>query len=410
MFDFDKWQEIFHTISKNKLRTLLTGFSVAWGIFILIILLGTGTGLRNGVQYAFRDDATNSIWIRKGQTSIPHDGMQPGRRIQFDNQDYEQLAQELSGSHHITGRYYIRGATQVTYNNEFGAYDIRSVHPDHLHLENTIITQGRFVNKADLTQFRKVAIIGELVAQEMLKVPDPIGLYININNIPFKIVGVFKDAGGEGEMRQIYLPITTAQKVFGGGNLVDNLMFTTGDADMEEATKMADRAHQTLANRHNFSVEDERAVFINNRNEDFQRFNEMITGINIFIWVIGIMTIIAGIIGISNIMLVVVQERTHEIGLRKALGATPASIVGLILLESVFITAVAGYIGLVLGVLVLETVAPLIPASDFFHNPEVNLQIAITATIILVVAGALAGLVPAMRAAGIQPVDALRDE
>ncbi len=410
MFDIDKWQEIFGTISKNKLRTFLTGFSVAWGIFMLMILLGSGTGLQNGVEYQFRDDAVNSIWIRSGQTSMPYKGIQPGKYVQFTNQDYENLGATVPGVEHITSRFYIGGTSLVTYGKEYGSFDVRCVHPDHQFLENTIIKSGRYINKNDLFEYRKIAVIGELVAEGLFKKSDPIGNYININGIPFKVVGVFKDEGGENEMRIIYLPINTAQRAFNGSNRVNQIMLTTGNATLEETEVMSDMIRQKLAAKHNFDLDDKRAVFINNSNESYARMMDLFNGIRIFIWIIGLGTLLAGVVGVSNIMMIVVKERTKEIGIRKALGATPWSIISLIMQEAIFITAVAGYTGLVLGVGLLELVSQNMPESDFFLNPGVDFGVAISSTLLLVFAGSLAGFFPAWRAAMIQPVVALHDE
>ena len=394
MFSLDSWQEILDTVRKNKLRTLLTGFSVAWGIFMLIVLLGSGNGLANGIEYQFRDDAINSLWIRSGQTSLPHEGHRPGRKVQFTNQDYDQIKSAVDGVEHTTSRYYVRSPT-VTRGKETANYNVRAVHPGHLYVENTIITEGRYINDLDVAQFRKVAVIGELV---------------QINGVAFKVVGVFKDEGGQGEMETIYLPVSTAQRTYGGANRVAQIMVTTGDADLEESERIAEEIRTRLAARHNFALDDQRAVFISNNLRQFQRFVNLMGGIRLFVWVIGIGTILAGVVGVSNIMMIAVQERTKEIGIRKALGATPRSIIGLILQESVLITGVAGYIGMVLGIGLLELTSKHMPSSDFFANPSVDFKIAVYATLLLVLAGALAGSFPARKAARIRPIEALHDE
>lgn len=410
MFDLDKWQEIFHTIGKNKLRTFLTGFSVAWGIFILVILLGTGQGLQNGVDFMFRDDAVNSIWISPGQTSIPFEGTNPGRQIRLTDEDYAAITTEIEGVEHATARFYLEVEGLVSYGSESSNYDVRAVHPGHQYLENTNIIRGRYINVRDLQDFRKSVVIGNVVQQELFGSEEAIGKFIEVAGVPFRVVGVFEDEGGEGEMRQVYLPITTAQRVFGGGNRIHRIMFTVGDASQGEAAAMAAQATEILSSRHTFSPEDPRALYVRNNIENYQRISGVIDGIRIFIWVIGIMTIVAGVVGVSNIMLIVVKERTKEIGIRKAIGASPASIVGLVLLEAVFITAVAGYMGLVLGVGVLELADQYLPESEYMQNPEVNLTVAISATLLLVVAGTVAGVFPAIRAASIKPIVALRDE
>jgi len=408
--DWDKWQEIISTISKNKLRTFLTGFSVAWGIFMLIILLGSGQGLKNGVEEQFADDATNSIWVYPRQTSMAYKGYKPGRRIELTNTDIERTKNSFSNIDNITGRVYVN-AQNISYKNNYGSYSIRSVHPAHKILENTEVTRGRYINQPDIDKFRKSAVIGSLVAKDLFKGEDPVGKYIHIDNIPFKVVGVFTDKGGESEMRVIYLPITTAQRLFKGGDKVNQFMFTVGDnATVEESEQTANQLRHQLAAIHHFDPEDKRAVWIRNELENYKKVMSLFSGINIFIWIVGIGTIIAGIVGVSNIMMIVVKERTKEIGIRKALGATPFSIIGLVLLESVVITSLAGYIGLAAGVGLLELVNKYMPPSDFFRNPEANINVALMATGILIIAGAIAGFIPARKAASVQPVEALRSE
>jgi len=410
MIRLDVWQEIFDTIKRNKLRTALTGFAVAWGIFMLVVLLGSGKGLEHGVDYQFRDDAVNSIWVSSGRTSTPYKGMQPGREIQFDNQDYDEVTTRVQGVEYASGRYWIFGSQQVNYKNENGSYTIRAVHPGHQVLERTKVLQGRYLNEFDLRQFRKSAVLGTLVASALFHDEDPIGKQIRIGGISFQVVGVFDDEGSEREREFIYLPISTAQRTFNGANRVNQILYTTGDASLAKSMEMAGATRQILSVNHTFDPEDERAIHVNNNVENYQRILALITAIRLFVWVVGVGTLLAGVVGVSNIMLVAVRERTREIGIRKALGATPASIVGLVMQESVLITTVAGYAGLVLGVLVLEGLAKAIPDAAFFRNPQVDLRVAVSATVLLIVAGAIAGFFPARRAAAIRPIEALRDE
>jgi putative ABC transport system permease protein len=410
MFDLDKWQEIFNTIEKNKLRTFLTGFSVAWGIFMLIILQGSGIGLQKGVENEFRSSATNTIWIWSGQTSKPFAGMQPGRYIQMTNEDHENLSRSVNGIDKISSRYQIWGGNTVSYNNESGSYSIRTVHPDYLYIEKMEVLSGRFINKNDIDEYRKSVVISTLVRDALFKKEDPMGAYIHVNNIPFKVVGVFTDDDGRDDnMQVVYLPISTAQRVFGAGNRINTLAVTVGDAGVEESKAIQEEIRSKLAARHKYDPTDERAMFLWNSVEEFQKFKSLFASISMFIWIIGIGTIIAGVVGVSNIMMIVVKERTKEIGIRKALGATPGSVIGLILQEAILITAFAGYIGLVLGVGLLEIISEHID-TPFFRQPEVNIHIAIGATVLLIVAGALAGFFPARKAAAIKPIIALRDE
>jgi len=402
MFDLDKWQEIFNTISKNKLRTILTGFSVAWGIFMLIVLLGSGYGLENGVKNQFRSSATNSIFIRGGSTSIAYAGFQPGRDIQLKNSDYDMVKAGIPQIDHMSSRFFIRGGVTTAYKNKFGAFEVRSVHPDHAFIENTVIHEGRYINNSDLDEYKKVTCIGTLVKEQLFgKEEDPLGKYIKLNGIAFQVVGVFEDEEGDYENRLIYLPITTAQKAFNGNENIRQILLTTGNSTVDESKQIVENISSMLANKHKFDK---------NNYEEYKKMLNMMGNIRLFIWVIGIGTIIAGIVGVSNIMMIVVKERTKEIGIRKALGATPGSIVGLIIQESVFITAVAGYLGLIAGVGLLELVSTNMPRSEFFDRPEVNLGVAVSATVVLIIAGTIAGFIPARKASRINPVVALRDE
>jgi putative ABC transport system permease protein len=411
MFDVDKWQEIFSTIRKNKLRTFLTGFSVAWGIFMLIILLGSGYGLENGVREQFKGGAVNGVWITNGMTSKPYKGLQPGREVRFTNEDYHLVKNSVDDIDLISSRFWMWQENTFSYKNNFGNFTISPVHPDYEGIKEVTMTEGRFINNIDLERSRKVVVIGELVRDHLFTYPDTVALgeYININGVPFKVVGVFHDEGGEDEQRRAYLPVYTAQKVFTGDNRINQVSFTTS-VSVEESNRMLETIKQQLAAFHSFDPEDTRAINVWNKAEEFERTMKLFSSIRLFIWIIGIGTIIAGVVGVSNIMLIVVKERTKEIGIRKAIGASPWSIVSLILQESVLITAFAGYLGLVAGVFLLELVSGVMPPNEFFVNPSADIRIAIGATVLLVISGALAGLVPSMRAARIKPIIALRDE
>jgi putative ABC transport system permease protein len=412
MFELDKWQEILSTIKKNKLRTFLTGFAVAWGIFMLIILLGSGKGLENGVYDQFRGGANNGIWISSGMTSKEFKGLQAGRLIRFTNDDYKLLKGSVRDHEYMSSRMFL-GNTITSYKNEYGSFYLSPCHPDYGNIKEIEMVQGRFLNNIDINEFRKVAVIGEKVKEDLFKKPDTvaIGEYINVNGVLFKVVGVFHDFGRDDhELRRIYIPISTAQRVFSGQNVVSQISFTTGDASVEEVDMMVEQTRNMLSKRHTFDPVDERAVNIWNKSEDFRRFQGLFMGIRLFIWIVGIGTIIAGIVGVSNIMMISVKERTKEIGVRKALGATPFSIITLILREAILITGFAGYVGLALGIAVLEIISRNLPQIDFFRSPEANFSIAVGATILLIIAGTLAGLFPARKAARIKPIEALRDE
>lgn len=410
MFDLDKWQEIFSTIRKNKLRTALTGFSVAWGIFMLVVLLGSGYGLENGVKREFQGDAVNYISINSGVTSTAYKGMKPGRRIRFTNEDREIMSKIQHVEKSSSRTYLFQENNTISYKNEYGTFDIFAISPEYRDVESLTMTSGRFLNQKDITDYRKSVVLGRLVYEALFKGEEAVNKYVKVSGVPFKVVGVFDDPGQDRDVRRIYIPVSTAQRVFNMGNNIRNVCLMLGDADIEQSQQVVADVKTEMANRHKFDPNDTRALFIFNSIENYKQFMDLFAGIRFFIWIIGIGTIIAGIVGVSNIMMIVVKERTKEIGIRKALGATPWTIISLILQESVLITAFAGYIGLVAGVALLEGVSSVIPAHDYFANPEININIAIAATVLLVLAGAIAGYVPAKKAASVKPVVALRDE
>lgn len=411
LLDLDKWNEIFESLRKNKLRTFLTGFSVAWGIFILIILLGAGKGLENGIKDQFSSSATNTIWIWSGETSLPYQGYKPGRRIQLNNDDYELLT-KMDGLDKVAGRNHIWSSLPISYKNKYDIFTIRAAHAKYGEIEKVNILKGRFLNEKDIAEKRKICIISKEIKESLIPNEEAIGKYLNVNKTPFKIVGIFTDEDERQQnSRVLYIPISTAQHLIAGSsNTLQTLAVTTGDANLEENKALESQIREQLARHHKFDINDQKAVMMWNSLEMLKRILNIITGLNIFIWFLGILTIIAGIIGVSNIMVILVKERTKEIGIRKAIGAKPFSITSMILMESIFITLSAGYIGMVLGIGVLEYVPTILPKSDFFVNPSVNINIAIEAIILLVAAGAIAGLVPAQRAARIKPIEALRDE
>jgi putative ABC transport system permease protein len=410
MFDIDKWQEIFATISKNRLRTVLTGFSVAWGIFMLIVLLGTGNGLGNGVKSQFARDAVNSVWFNNGRTSVAYDGMQPGRDIRLTNEDYQAIRQNVKSIEHLSPRLQLYDVNQYNYKNKYGSFSTKGCNYDMIFAEKIEVLKGRFVNELDIKECRKVCAIGQQVVDEMFKGEEPVDKLININSIPFKVIGVFKDGGGPDDNRRSYIPISTSQRVFGNDNKLDQIIFTLPESDMENSEVISDEVYKLLAQRHHFNPEDKKAVFLWNNLIEFRRIMGLIDGIRLFIWIIGIGTLIAGIVGVSNIMMIVVKERTKEIGIRKALGATPASIISLIIQESVFITAISGYVGMMLGIGLLELAQKYMPDSDYFRKPEVDLTVVLEALAVLIFAGFLAGFFPARKAAKIEPIEALRAE
>ncbi len=415
----DKWHEIMATIRNNKMRTFLTGFSVAWGIFMLMILLGAGNGLSNGIAQNFMRQAKNALWLWSGNTSIPYQGLNENREIRFTNSDYETIS-DLSGIEYASGRYFISGNT-FSYGSEYGDYTAVTCHPDLKKVESIQITEGRFINRLDLVRTRKSVVLGQDIYDALFRGEKAIGKYIKINNIPFKVVGICRE-GESTRHRNAYLPVSAGQKVFNGANRLHNFALTIKANSAEESRAVEERIRETLARRHKFDKNDRSALGSYNKLENYLETMRIFQAIKIFIWIIGSGTLIAGVVGVSNIMLIVVKERTKEIGIRKAIGASPGSVVGLILLESVLITTLAGYIGLVMGTGLMEAVNSIVeqqtaaagaggqPGDVLFHNPTVDLHIALAATCLLVLSGTVAGYLPAKRAAKIKPIEALRDE
>lgn len=418
MFDVDVWQEIFSTIKKNKLRTFLTGFSVAWGIFMLMILLGSGNGLQNGVKEEFKDNSVNVMWLWTGQTSIPYHGLKEGRPIMFKNDDYTFLKNKNKDLEEVSSRFYLPGNITYNYKNEYGSFNTSSCHPELKDIEKVNITSGRFINELDMKEFRKVIVIGNEIRKALFKDEDPMGKYIRLNNVPFKVVGVSYDKRRNDE-RTAYIPVSTAQRIFNGGERVHSFALTTRMVkSTEEAEAITQEVRESMAQKHNFDPKDTKAMGSFNMLTEYIRTMKIFQAIKMFVWIIGIGTLIAGIVGVSNIMLILIKERTREIGIRKALGATPGSVIGLVLLESILITTVAGYLGLVMGVGIMEGINYALEqmlASGggegvFFRNPTVDFTTAVVSTLLLIFSGAIAGYFPARKAAMVKPIEALRDE
>ena len=415
MFDLERWQEIFDTIRKNKLRTFLTGLSVASGIFILVILLGFGQGMQNGIAQEFEQDAATSVWVWPGVTTKEYKGMNPGRRIQLRNENYDFVAVLLEDEiENKSPRIFVRDVL-INYGTESLAYAVQGVSPQFQFIENEFISQGRFLNQQDEDGKAKVAIISNKIKREVFQALEtPIGEFLDISGIPFKIVGVYGDIGGEREEDRIYIPISTAQQVFNGADYINNLSYTLPpvedfEAAVAQSIKFKNSIKTYLQQAHTVAPDDTSAIQVYNPMEEAKRFYSLMGGIKFFFWFVGVCTIIAGIVGVSNIMLIVVKERTREIGIRKALGAKPWSIVGMILHEAIFITAIAGFTGLILSMGLLEIIGPHIEV-DYVLNPSVDFNVALTTVFVLIFAGAVAGFFPAWRAAKIQVIEALRDQ
>jgi putative ABC transport system permease protein len=407
MLDLSNWQEIFSTLKKNKLRSFLTGFSVFWGIFILVILWGAGNGIERGVMHNF-SDAKNAIFMWPGQTTIPHEGLNVGRKIQLKNEDLHLVSKTIPDIENLSGRIGM-WSTLVNFKQEYGTFQVLATHEGYQNIEAIQLVEGRLLNLMDIDLVRKVAVIGKRVKEQLCKGESPVGQYIKIKGVPHKVVGVFDDVH-PGETERLYIPISVAQKVFGEKQNIGNLAFIATHDNLEDSEITLNQVRNLLARKHRFNIDDRRALGNYNALSNYQKTQAMFSGISIFVSVVGIFTLIAGIVGVSNIMIIVVKERTKEIGVRKALGASPGSVVSLILHESIIITSLAGFLGLVVGVALLEIVAGVLPASDLFRNPGVDISVALGAALLVVITGALAGYIPAKKAARIKPIVALRDE
>ncbi len=414
MFDLERWEEIFETIRKNKLRSFLTGVSVLSGIFILVILLGVGQGIQNGITHEFQNDATNRINIWPGETSISYKGLNKNRDIQFKNKDYRLISSKYDDVIEYKSSLYRIWSSMVTYKNQSNSYRVEGVYPDYQFLENESMVAGRYLNHHDLKYNAKVVVIGQKVKNDLFRKASPLQKNIKISGINFKVIGVYSDPGGDRQESRVFIPITTAQNVFNAGNKIRNMAFTLPQQeDFDKALAISNNFIEAvtaqLKEAHKVAPNDESAISISNSLEEAKRIYTMTSSLNLFFWVVGIATLLAGIVGVGNVMLIIVKERTKEIGIRKALGAKPWSIVWMILHESIFITAIAGFLGLIIGMALLEFVGPMIQ-SRFLRNPSVNFNIAVSTVIILIIAGALAGFFPAWKAAKIKPIIALRDE
>ncbi|MEG2513878.1 MAG: ABC transporter permease [Bacteroidaceae bacterium] len=417
----DIWQEIWSTICRNKMRTFLTGFSVSWGIFMLIILLGSGNGLMNGFKNNFADRALNSMRVSTWQTSMAYGGMQSGRNIYLDQNDLALTNKEFSKYIVNSGATLKQDGCTFSYGGEYVQSRILGVYPSCAEIESYKIASGsgRFINDLDMKEARKVIVIHPTTAQTLFKGKNAIGKFINVNGVAYKVVGIYvKDNNRDDQTA--FIPFSTAQLIYNKGNRVRYILFTTKNLNTIEENKAFEADYRKMiAAHHQFNPEDNNAMWIWNRFTDYLETMQAQGILNIAIWVIGIFTLLSGIVGVSNIMLITVKERTKEFGIRKALGASPASILWLIILESITITTIFGYIGMIAGIGVTEWASAIfdaqaaVQATDemsftIFKDPTVNIGIAIQATVLLIIAGTLAGFFPARKAVRIKPIEALR--
>ena len=416
-------QEIFATLRKNKLRTTLTGLSVSWGIFILIVLLGASNGLKNGVTANFEHRAVNRINMWTGITSIPYQGLKSGRNLKFSEKEISVVEDEVKESRLVTAR---SNRTQnISYGTEYGSYQVNGVMPSYAEMEKLIFEpgDGRFFNHLDYTQRSKVIVIDKQMAEVLFKEKSPLGEYVKVGQLMFKVIGVnSKKEQWGGPVA--YIPFSTMQVVFNTDKKFYQLAFTVEGLETTAENERFNKSLRNLMGRQlKFDPEDSQALWVNNSQSDYIETMKIFGGVNLFVTIVGILTLIAGIVGVSNIMLVSVKERTREIGIRKAIGAPPASILTSIILESIIITAIFGYIGMFLGIgvteimnFITEQAANVAQSADggpqmsVFKNPTVNIGYAIFATVLLVISGVIAGYLPARKAVKIKPIEAMRQE
>lgn len=417
MFDFDSIREIFSTIGKNKLRTFLTSFAVAWGIFMLIILLAAGNGLKNGVTSNFSRRAQNSVTLWPGWTSMAYKGLPINRQIKFDQKDYDLIRNKIPEVEYVSVR--LSQRVTLSYEKEYGSWDIDGVSQDASIINNLKVANGngRFLNKMDVDNRRKVIVLSPDMKKVLFKDKDPIDQYVIAdNNIAYQVIGVYDNEDIYDNNPPGYIPFTTAQMLYNKGYGFRRIDFTVVGLPTKEANeKFVEKLRQRMGTLHNFDPADRSALYVRNTAEDMLEAQSIFFIITAFIIVIGIASLLAGIVGVGNIMLITVKERTKEIGIRKAIGATPFSVLKLIIFESILITTVAGYIGIVIGVGITEGISTIMANApsdgpSIFKDPTVDLSTVIWATVVLIVAGTIAGLIPALKATKVSPIEAMRAE
>ena len=409
MFDIDRWQEIFGSIRSNILRTVLSGFTVALGLYIFIVLFGIGNGLQNAFQDGFTRDAQNLITIFTSKTNIAYAGLQADRNITLNNGDYDAIiGSQPEKVQYSTPRY--SANMLVKYGKESGNYQISGANEEEVQIENRKLLDGRFLTPRDIKNNQYVAVVGRMVQRDLIKNGSPIGKDLEINGSNFKVIGIFSDDGGDWDERMISIPISTLQQMKKSSDTISTV-FIAYDEKMqpEQAIEYGNQLEKELKARKKVSPDDENAVNVRNNAEGLKDSFMFLFVITIIVGFIGLGTLLAGIIGISNIMVYIVKERTQEIGVRKAIGAKPKSIVSLIMQESMVITVISGCVGVGLGVLTLNLIGNSLE-EYFIKSPSVGWGLIFMAFISLVLSGLIAGFVPAYRASKIKPIEALRAE
>jgi putative ABC transport system permease protein len=421
MFDLDRWNEIISALKKNKLRSFLTAFGVFWGIFMLIIMAGAGKGLERGITSGVGQVATNSFFMWTESTSEPYKGFKRGRYWNYDNDDVTYIRKHIAEADVVSPRLFgFRGGNNCMRGDKTGAFNIKGDYPEWAVIDPVDIKMGRWLNDVDIIQKRKICVIGEKVEEALFKQGEnPLGEYIRVNGVYYQVVGVIKpisniNINGRTE-ESVFLPFSTMQVAYNYGNSVHIMGITAKKG--YSASFVEDKVIATMKERHSIAPSDVQAVGHVNLEKQFKMFSTLFMGIQVLTWIVGIGTLLAGVIGVSNIMLVIIKERTQEIGVMRAIGATPSKIISQIIMESVFITTIAGYLGLFFGIVILEGTNKLLEMAAqggnkdiFIKEPGISLGVAVACLMILIVSGAIAGYIPAKKAVEIKPIDALRAE
>jgi putative ABC transport system permease protein len=418
LLDLDHWQEIRVALLRNRTRTALTAFGVFWGIFLLMVMLGSGSGLKKGVLMGFSDGATNSFFLWTQRTQKPYAGMPAGRGIRLTNADVEAIREKVPEAEVVAPRNQLRGfggGNNVSRGRKTGAFSVMGDYPEIRRIQSLRIETGRFLNPIDVEESRKVAVIGTRVRELLFaRGEEPIGDSIVIGGVYFQVVGVFTSPrtgdAAERDTQTIFVPFTTFQRAFNYGDRV-GWMAIISRSDVP-ASVAEEKVLSLLRSRHKVAPDDLRAFGHFNLEEEYTKIQGLFSGIRLLVWIVGVGTLAAGVIGVSNIMLIIVRERTKEIGIRRALGAKPSAVVSQIVSESVILTSLAGYLGLIAGIALVVGIGKLLPpgGAGMFLDPDVGVGEALQALAILVVAGVLAGLAPAQRALAVSPTVALRSE
>lgn len=417
MFDLDKWQEIWNTITANKMRSVMTGFGVFWGIFMLVFLIGAGNALQGGMEKNVKGFATNSGFFWTNVTSEPYKGFRKGRWWNMNNRDLEIIKEKATALEYISPMLFGESSSKnIVIGRKSTSAQVMGVYPDQFKIQTQTVLRGRLFNDLDIRNVGKVALIGKTVAENLFDSgQNPVGAYIRVNGIYFQVIGVIRPNSnaqvGADAKTSVFIPFSTMQRTFNQGDII-HFMGATAKPDMSVSV-LEDQIKTILKTNHSIAPNDEKAVRSFNVEKEFKTFANLFLGIRSLIWIVGLGSLLSGIIGVSNIMLVTVRERTREIGVRRALGAKPLAIVSQIVSESFVLTFIAGFAGLFFGVIILEMISTAIRgASDdmFFIPPFISFGTALISMTILIASGLFAGLVPALRALSIKAIDAIREE